>query len=456
MEIRRKIMINQRYMAVSPRGFNSESISPRGFNSLSVSPRGFNSFLILFMMTFCFSGFSQTEGKYDVIINKNSKITFTGFVLNKTQPYRDFKLYEVVAPIASNDWKLIGNTGTSQSANFIGTTDNAGLSFRTNNIIRQTISSTGNIGIGTTTPTTLLDIDGSLPTLRINNNMPFADTELRFTQSGSAGDLPVFIKYSNSSDLFQITAAKTNGTTGLLQYKRSTNAVAIGLRSGSELMPKVGIGTTNPTSQLHVQSVVPDGGDNILKLSSGDASWSLGGFDGIGIDFTQNATSTSRIKAGTYSQSGSYDLGFLTGTSALSSGTPQMILTQRGEVGIGAVNPTSTLSVNGSLAETVTVITATTTLNATHNKVVLNNGTTNITIFLPDALSCIGRKYEFSRYAGSTGSVTVVGSGSNSIQALAGTVGATTTLGMHGATGQGLRHSFTAVNIGGIGVWVRL
>ena len=84
MEIRRKIMINQRYMTVSPRGFNSESISPRGFNSLSVSPRGFNSFLILFMMAFCFSGFSQTEGKYDVIINKNSKITFTGFQLNKT------------------------------------------------------------------------------------------------------------------------------------------------------------------------------------------------------------------------------------------------------------------------------------------------------------------------------------------------------------------------------------
>ena len=70
-------------------------------------------------------------------------------------------------------------------------------------------------------------------------------------------------------------------------------------------------------------------------------------------------------------------------------------------------------------------------------------------------MTCVGRKYEFSRYAGSTGTVTIVGTGSQ-IQALAGTVGATTTLGIHGATGQGLKHTFTAVDVAGVGVWVRL
>lgn len=125
-----------------------------------------------------------------------------------------------------------------------------------------------------------------------------------------------------------------------------------------------------------------------------------------------------------------------------------------GRIGI-KTNPTSDLHVNGSYAEAITIITSTTTLNQTHNKIVLNNGATNITITLPNALTCIGRKYEFSRYAGSTGSVTIVGTGSQ-IQALAGTVGATTTLGVHGARGQGLNHSFTAINVGGVGVWVRL
>lgn len=125
-----------------------------------------------------------------------------------------------------------------------------------------------------------------------------------------------------------------------------------------------------------------------------------------------------------------------------------------GRIGI-KTNPTSDFHLNGSYAETITVITTTTTLNQTHNKIVLNNGATNITITLPNALTCIGRKYEFSRYAGSTGTVTILGTSSN-IQARTGTVGATTTLGIHGATGQGLNHSFTAVSIGGVGVWMRI
>ena len=37
-----------------------------------------------------------------------------------------------------------------------------------------------------------------------------------------------------------------------------------------------------------------------------------------------------------------------------------------------------------------------------------------------------------------------------------GTVGATTTISGHGVSGQGLNIRFTAVNIGGVGVWVRL
>jgi hypothetical protein len=88
-------------------------------------------------------------------------------------------------------------------------------------------------------------------------------------------------------------------------------------------------------------------------------------------------------------------------------------------------------------------------------KVLVRNGATNITITLPNALTCLGREYIFSRAAGSTGSITIVGSGTQ-IQALNGTLGATTSIGAHGTTGQGLRHSFTAINIGGVGSWVRI
>lgn len=41
--------------------------------------------------------------------------------------------------VSDSAWGLIGNSNTNNATNFIGTTNNVGLSFRTNNIIRQTI-----------------------------------------------------------------------------------------------------------------------------------------------------------------------------------------------------------------------------------------------------------------------------------------------------------------------------
>ena len=55
--------------------------------------------------------------------------------------------------IVLNNWNTLGNAGTVQATNFIGTSDNIGLSLRTNNSIRQTILSTGEVGIGTISPT---------------------------------------------------------------------------------------------------------------------------------------------------------------------------------------------------------------------------------------------------------------------------------------------------------------
>ena len=134
----------------------------------------------------------------------------------------------------------------------------------------------------------------------------------------------------------------------------------------------------------------------------------------------------------------------------------RMRVLTNGNVGIGLTNPASTLQIEGSLAYKTSIVTATTALTALQSKIVVNNAATNITITLPDALTCIGRAYEMSRYAGSTGSITVQGSAGNRIQALGGTVGATASIGLHSATGVGLGHSFTAVNVGGVGVWVRL
>lgn len=66
------------------------------------------------------------------------------------------------ASVNINDaWLKAGNTGTDPSINFIGTTDNKDLSFRTANTEKLRILSGGNVGIGTNIPTARLHVDGT-------------------------------------------------------------------------------------------------------------------------------------------------------------------------------------------------------------------------------------------------------------------------------------------------------
>lgn len=63
---------------------------------------------------------------------------------------------------ATANWSLTGNTGTDSASNFIGTLDGKPFTIKTNNAERMVVSSTGNVGIGTTTPSAKLNVNGSV------------------------------------------------------------------------------------------------------------------------------------------------------------------------------------------------------------------------------------------------------------------------------------------------------
>lgn len=67
----------------------------------------------------------------------------------------------------ANAWTLTGNAGTDPATNFIGTTDNQRLVFRTNNTEKMTILSDGSVGIGVTTPSNRLHINAATNPLRL-------------------------------------------------------------------------------------------------------------------------------------------------------------------------------------------------------------------------------------------------------------------------------------------------
>ena len=68
---------------------------------------------------------------------------------------------------ATNNWMISGNAGTSTASNFIGTTDNASMAFRTNNVQRIMLDSLGNVGIGVTSPSYRLHVKSNSNPLQL-------------------------------------------------------------------------------------------------------------------------------------------------------------------------------------------------------------------------------------------------------------------------------------------------
>lgn len=95
----------------------------------------------------------------------------------------------------SSGWDVSGNSGTSAGTNFIGTTDANGIDFSTNNSVRMSITSGGNVGIGSTSPGTLFSVGGNggnvyATTSWIENNIHVQGNE-GLTTVGGRGRLRV-------------------------------------------------------------------------------------------------------------------------------------------------------------------------------------------------------------------------------------------------------------------------
>ncbi|MEP6847203.1 MAG: tail fiber domain-containing protein [Panacibacter sp.] len=128
---------------------------------------------------------------------------------------------------AQTDWHITGNSGTNPSTNFLGTTDNKALVFRTNNVERMRILQGGKIGIGVTNPFQKLDVNGNINigpgfALYMENHPVLRVDSLRGSIFlGNSAGAKNAATYNTATGYYALSA-NTNGG-----YNTATGAVAL-------------------------------------------------------------------------------------------------------------------------------------------------------------------------------------------------------------------------------------
>src|SRR6266567_3611510 len=139
-----------------------------------------------------------------------------------------------------NDWTLTGNANIDPSTNFLGTTDDHPLVFKTRGIEAMRIAPVGNIGIGTETPDFRLHIEtGNQLNLAVKSP----------DESVGAG---IQLQCQRGWELLATGGAAAQGAS-----KFNLRDLATGkdvLTVNGEQNDTVGIGTTVPEATLHVAS----------------------------------------------------------------------------------------------------------------------------------------------------------------------------------------------------------
>lgn len=96
----------------------------------------------------------------------------------------------LIAP-ERDDWTANGNSNVGANS-FIGTTTNFPLVFKSNNNEGARLLPNGRLGIGTSTPTSTIDVNGTARIRGINSNyggIPFATGETRLVSTDADGNL---------------------------------------------------------------------------------------------------------------------------------------------------------------------------------------------------------------------------------------------------------------------------
>ncbi|MDP1747588.1 MAG: hypothetical protein Q8L90_18580, partial [Bacteroidota bacterium] len=272
-------------------------------------------------------------------------------------------------------------------------------------------STTGNVGIGTTNPGPLptaykLDVQAAKGQLQVLSTTVGNIASLRATNDSGNAKFAVESSTGGTSFTGSTLYSAVFGT----DYQWSLHlATASKVRATIDKDGYFGIGTTAPGAYLDINPTYTTNSSiaNLYNFNSG---------------FTMNRPGQTITNwYGAYIKTPTIIFGSITNKYAF------VTEAGAGNVGIGTVNPLSTLQVNGSTASAVLPITNSGTataysLSTSHSTIIISGtGIGATTLTLPLASSAPGRIYYFKNAQG-TGAVTVSRSGSDLIDGISSTL----------------------------------
>jgi hypothetical protein len=273
---------------------------------------------------------------------------------------------DYTAGSGSYSWASFRQSGTEQFRIW-GSYSDGYLSFYNDQVSAHqfTLASSGNVGIGTTSPVEKLDVRGGAYINGGTNDNAYDAT--LYVTANSSNDWGIFV--SKPSHDYGIISQVANGSDfGFSVYDGTTHNFRVKGNGTTLIQGNVGIGTTSPGDKLSLAgststtfglSLEPSGWNNakhrLTVPVSGDTSvWSFN-YNGSAVDSSSYATSSISITQGVVS--------FSTG-AANTAPSERMRIAPSGNVLIGTTTDNGTkLQVSGSVTASANISLGNTSIN---------------------------------------------------------------------------------------------
>lgn len=131
--------------------------------------------------------------------------------------YWDGTLWVRIATGNSNDWSLIGNTGTNPAINYLGTTDANDLILKTNAVDRVHIDTNGNVGVNEVTPDSKVDV--------VNADLTGSSVEVTHSNTNNISSA-IFIKNSGTNRALHAQNLAANSNVHVARFLQMGNGGA--------------------------------------------------------------------------------------------------------------------------------------------------------------------------------------------------------------------------------------